>query len=99
MFSLLSAASNDFVEAIGSFFFFAKQAFVGFGPSDAVDILILTLIFTLAVRFFKNRKAGALIAGIIICLVILVLATLFNLAGVKFIFSGIFRIGFIAVVK
>lgn len=98
MFSLLSSASNDFVEAIGSFLSFAKQAFVGFGLGDAIDILLLTLIFFLTVRFFKNRKAGALIVGIIICLVILFLATLFDLAGVKYIFSGIFKIGFIAIV-
>ena len=98
MFSLLSSASNDFVEAIGSFLSFAKQAFVGFGLGDAIDILLLTLIFFLTVRFFKNRKAGALIVGIIICLVILFLATLFDLAGVKYIFSGIFKIGFISIV-
>ena len=96
--SLLSTAASSFFGEIGSFFSFAKNAFVDFGVNDAVDILILTLIFTLAFRFFKNRKAGALIIGIVVCLVILILATIFNLAGVRYIFSGLFKIGALALV-
>ena len=96
--SLLFTVTISFFGELGSFFSFAKKAFVDFGINDAVDILILTLIFALAFRFFKNRKAGALIIGIVVCLVVLILATIFDLAGVRYIFSGLFKIGALALV-
>ena len=96
--SLLFSAANNFFGEIGSFFSFAKNAFMDFGVNDAVDILILTFIFAFAVRFFKNRKAGGLFIGIVVCLVILILATIFDLSGVRYIFSGLFRIGALALV-
>lgn len=94
----LTQSAGGFAEGISAFLTFAKDAFVGFGINDAVDILLLTVLFTFAVRFLKNRKAGALIFGIIICLVVLILATVFDLPGIKFILSGVFRIGVLAVV-
>lgn len=96
--NLLSVSANALETDVDSFFAFAKDAFVGFGINDAVDIFLLTLLFTFAVKFFKNRKAGALIAGIVICLVIFVVATVFDLPGIKFILSGVFQIGVLAFV-
>ena len=95
---LLSASSGAFSEEIAKFLSFAGGAFRGFGVNDAVDILLLTFLFTFAFKFLKNRKAGALIVGIVICLVVLILATLFDLPGIKFILSGVFQIGVLAVV-
>ncbi len=98
MISLLSVSAGNLKTDFGSFFDFVKNAFTEFGINDAVDILLLTLLFTFAVRFFKNRKAGALISGIIICFVIFIIATIFDLPGIKFILSGVFQIGVLAFV-
>lgn len=83
---------------IGNFIEFVKTAFYEFSFTDALDILLLTLFFTLAVKFLRGRKAGALIIGILVCLVVFVVALILDLSGVKFILSGIFQIGALAVI-
>ncbi len=97
MFGLLSAAGES-SGSVSSFLELVKNAFSGFGINDVVDIVLLALIFTFAFRFFKDKKAGALIAGIFICLAVYILATLFDLTGIKFLLSGIFQIGALAFV-
>ncbi len=98
MHTLLAAEKSGALFDFSSFFSFIKDAFSDFYFNDAVDIILLTLLFAVAYRFLKNRKAGALIVGIIICLVILVISTVFNLSGIRFILSGIFQIGALALV-
>lgn len=96
MFSLSSAQTVG--DSFVSFFSFASAAFANFGLNDAVDILLLTLLFTFAFRFFRTRKAGALLIGIGICLVVFILATVFELPGIRFLLSGLFQIGALAFV-
>ena len=95
---LLSASSSGFLEKFSSFFSFAASAFENFRINDAVDIFLLTCLFTIALRFLKNRKAGALIVGACILLVFFVLASVFNLSGIRFILSGLFQVGVLSVV-
>lgn len=98
MFNFLLSSGGGVFPEISDFFVFAKDAFSSFHINDAIDIILLTLLFVLAVRFLKNRKAGALIFGIIICLVIFVLATVLELSGIRFILAGIFQIGALAII-
>ena len=81
-----------------SFFEVLKSIFLNFEPTDAVDIILLTLIFGFAAKFFKSRKAGALIIGIAICLAVFILASIFELSGIKYLLSGVFQIGALALV-
>ena len=94
----LSMNSDSLWSEVGSFIEFAKTAFYEFSFLDALDILLLTFFFTLAVKFLRGRKAGALIIGILVCLVVFVVAWMLELSGVRFILSGIFQIGALAVV-
>lgn len=96
--NLLNVEAGALWEEIGNFFEFVKTAFYEFSFADALDILLLTLFFTLAVKFLKGRKAGALIIGILVCLVVFVVALVLDLSGVRFILSGIFQIGALAVI-
>ena len=84
--------------AAPSFFEVLKSIFANFQPTDAIDIIILTLFFGFAVKFLKSRKAGALVIGIVICLAVFILASVFDLSGVKFLLSGIFQIGALAII-
>ncbi len=94
----LSALKDNARDTFGNFFIVLKTAFVSFSWVDAIDILLLAAILFFVIRFFKNRKAGALLIGIAVCGVILFLATLFNLHSVAYLFSAMFRVGAIAVV-
>ncbi len=83
---------------VTSFFNFAKNTFLDFTVADAVDIILLTVLFTLSFKFLKRRKAGALILGIFVCLIFYVISSIFSLSGIRFILSGLFQIGAIALV-
>lgn len=95
MFAFLNASAN---QNLTSFFDNVKRIFENFRASDAIDIIILTFFFYFIFRFFRSRKAGALILGILVCVVFYALAGVFNLTGVKYIMSGIFQIGALALV-
>ena len=82
---------SDFIEN-------AKKIFSNFSITDAIDIALLTVIFALLLSFFRNRKAGALIVGVVFLLVVYGASFIFNLNGVKFILSGVFQIGALALV-
>ena len=99
MLTLLSISADNIARVFNSFIAFSKDAFANFDfIFDTIDIILLTLLFFFAVRFFKNRKAGALIAGIVTCLLVYVLATVFNISSIRYILSGVFEIGVLVLV-
>ena len=75
-----------------------KSVFSSFTLFDAIDILVLALLFFCVFNFFKGKKGGALLTGISICLFIWFLSTTLNLYGTSFIFSKVFEIGVIALI-
>lgn len=93
--ALLSAVQNpnikDFLSNI-------KELFLNFKWYDAVDIFILALLFYFVFRFFKSRKAGALLVGIFFCIVLYALSLFFPFNGVRYILSGVFKIGALAII-
>lgn len=91
---LESGAGLDFSELLSSI----KSIFIGFSIFDAIDILVLTLLFVFAFKFFRSKKGGALLIGIAICLVVWFASTALNLSGTSFIFSKVFEIGALALV-
>jgi len=100
MYALLSvgADSDNFASVFLNFFNFAKAAFLDFSPKDAIDILLLTVVFFFCYRFLKQKQAGMVILGIIVCLAVLILSIVFDLSGIRFMLSGVFQIGVIALV-
>ncbi len=95
MFGLLSVGggADSFANEVVGFFNFVAQAFLQFSPRDAVDIILLTVIFTFCYRFLKQKQAGSVILGIVVCLVVFILSIVFELSGIRFILSGLFQIG------
>ncbi len=99
MHGLLSTAITD---SFSDFLDRARHIFSWTSPveiiTDVVDILILALLFYFVFSFFKSRKAGTLLIGIFICLVLYAAAVLFNLSGVQYILSAVFQIGALAII-
>lgn len=100
MYNILSVSDNtdSLFGAFSNLFEFAKNAFLSFEIKDAIDILLLTVIFTFCFNFLKQKKAGTLILGIVICMAVYILSVWFELSGIKFILSGLFQIGVLALV-
>ena len=98
MINLLAIQASGIGEAFSNLLSGIKTAFSEFSLIDAFDILVLTVLFFFAFRFFRSRKAGALIIGVFICLVILLGAWALGLEGTTAVFEGIFKIGALALV-
>ncbi len=75
-----------------------KNAFGNFKWYDALDILLLSVIFFCMFKFFRGKKGGTLLVGIVICTVIWFASAALGLAGTGMIFSMIFEIGVVALV-
>ncbi|MBR2343527.1 MAG: diadenylate cyclase CdaA [Clostridia bacterium] len=90
---LLSTLNIGGIDIVSKF----KDIVSAFQIKDAIEILILTVIFFFAFRFLKGRKAGALILGIAICFVVLVLSEIFEFRALYSIFSGIISSGALVV--
>jgi len=96
--TLLEISESSFADTVSSFFSNIGNAFSSFTVIDAIDIIALSIICFFVFRFFKGRKAGTLFVGIAICLVLLVAAHFLGLKGTYYIFSGVFKIGALAIV-
>ncbi len=98
----LESSATQFWQKITAFLGFAKDQFVNFtwqeNWSDILDIFIMTVLFVIAFNFLKGRKAGALIVGIVVCFVVFLIAQILDLDGIKFILSGVFEFGILAII-
>lgn len=94
--TFLDVSSGGASGVFSNFFSSVKNSFSSFVVSDAIDILLLTVILFLAFRFLKSRKAGALLIGVAIIFVLTAVAYIFNLNATYFIFSSIIDVGIIA---
>ncbi len=96
--TFLNVNSEGASGAFSSFFSSIKNLFSTFVVTDAIDILLLTVILFLAFRFLKSRKAGALLIGVAIIFVLTAITFIFNLEATHFIFSSILDVGIIALI-
>lgn len=82
---------------LGGFLDSAKRALCSFDVGDAIEILLLTFFLVITLRFLRGRKAGALIVGIAICVVILIVSEIFEFEALHKIFSSIVGSGTIVI--
>ena len=91
---LLNTGNSGFFDRLGD----AISSFVDNPVANVFDILILTFVLFFAVRFVRGRKAGVLLIGISVLLLITGIAHIFNFSATKEVFNSIFSVGIIALV-
>ena len=96
--SLINISGAGIKDAFSVFFASVKNAFMSFSFADAIDIVILATILFLAFRFLKSRKAGALLLGVTVIVILTFAAYMFDLKATHFIFSSILKIGVLALI-
>jgi len=64
---------------------------------DLIDIIILSLLFFFVYRFIRNRRAGKLALGLALLLLIMILASLFDMKAMGFILQNFYQVGIIAI--
>lgn len=65
---------------------------------DLVDILLLALLFFAIYHFIKNRRAGKLMSGLLVIIVLLVVSTAFQMHAIRFILQNFYQVGMIAII-
>jgi diadenylate cyclase len=95
MLSVLRVSVSDFFSNIADSFL---SSISDFKISDAIDILLLSIILFLGFRFFKSRKAGVLLVGVLFIVVLTFIAGIFDLYATHYIFNSILKIGVLAVI-
>ncbi len=65
---------------------------------DYIDVLMLTLVIFMIIRFVSNRRAGKLATGIFLVIAAYVLINAVNMRAMKFVFSSFYQVGFIAII-
>ena len=93
--TLLNISLGEF---FSSFFASVKTSFSEFSIADAIDIFIISIILFFAIKFFKSRKAGALLIGVAIVVILMLLADYFELEATYFILHGIVDMGVLAII-
>ena len=64
---------------------------------DGIDIFLLTLILYFIYRFIRNRRAGKLLMGLVLILVLSMAAEALDLHALHFVFGDFRQIGLIAI--
>lgn len=80
----------------GFAFTYFTDPFKGFRLWDALDILALALIFYALYLFVRDRRAGKLMAGIVLLFGIYALSELLNMHALQYIFGSFFGYGIVA---
>lgn len=64
--------------------------------SDVLDILILTALLYLLYKFMKNRRAGKLMVGVVMVLLLYLASSLFEMKATRLLLQNFFTVGIIA---
>ncbi len=65
---------------------------------DYADVLLLTIIFFMVIRFISNRRAGKLITGCLLIVFVFLIAEALDMHAMKFILSNFYQVGLIAII-
>lgn len=65
---------------------------------DVLDILLVALIFYSIFQFLRKRRAGKLLAGIVLLLGILLLSDVLQMKALNFILTNVFSVGILSLI-
>ena len=94
---LLNTRNNS----LSSFFYDIKDVFATnftgiYALKSVVEILILTVLFMILLKFFKGKKSSALFIGVSLCIVVIILAKIFEFNAIYKLFSTFVDFGALA---
>ena len=90
--------STSFSSSMNAFVDNVKDIIKNFDWRDGIDILILAVLLYFICSFFRGKKAGTLLVGILICVVLYAVSVYLRLSAVRFVLSGAFNIAPYAII-
>ncbi len=89
---------NHLKDAFLALFSSVKESFLKFTFIDAIDILLLAVMFFFTFRFLKSRKAGALLIGILVISALSIITYVFNMSASYTVLSSFIKVGMFALI-
>lgn len=77
---------------------FVWETVKGFTFVSFVDIVVLALIFYFLYRFVRDRRAGKLLFGLGMILLLFVFSSVFHMHALNFVFQNFYQVGLIAII-
>ena len=65
---------------------------------DVLDILVLSFVFFFVVKYFWDKRGAKLFRGLILVVLAMILAWIFDMKAMMLIFSNFYQVGIIAVI-
>lgn len=70
----------------------------GIGIVDIIDIFIVAVIFFYTYKFVRDRRAGKLLLGIVLLVILLLISEVAEMQALNYILKNLFSVGLIAIV-
>lgn len=67
-------------------------------PSDYIDIFLVAVLLYYCIKIIRDARAGQLLKGIVVVLVILQVAKILDLSAVSYIIDNLIQYGFLAII-
>ena len=84
--------------AIADYFRYVWTQLQNIRVVDVLDILIVALIFYYIFQFMRKRRAGKLLMGIVLLIVILIISQVAGMKGLNFILTNLFSVGILSMI-
>ncbi len=91
-------AVKNFVDAFGAFAYtYFVEPLRGITLKDCIDILLLSLVLYFVYRLIRNSRAWKLLIGLLVLFLISIVAGMFEMNGLQFIFGNFRELGILAI--
>ena len=84
--------------AIGNFFGYVWDQLRSISVVDVIDILLVAFIFYYVFQFMRKRRAGKLLVGILLLIVMLLISSITGMKALNFILTNLFSMGILSLI-
>ncbi|MBO4220609.1 MAG: diadenylate cyclase CdaA [Clostridia bacterium] len=89
---------NGLFELLGDFFLSIWRMLASINIIDVIDILLLSIFFYYIYKFMHERRAGKLVVGIVVFIILLILSEVLGMHAIKFILRNVVQVGMLALI-
>ena len=86
------------MSAILDYFRYVGEQLASIRPVDILDILLVAFVFYYLFQFMRKRRAGKLLAGILLLIVLLLVSEIAQMKALNFILTNVFSVGILSLI-
>ena len=86
------------MSAILDYFRYVGEQLASIRPVDILDILLVAFVFYYIFQFMRKRRAGKLLAGIVLLIVLLLISEVAQMKALNFILTNVFSVGILSII-